>query len=212
MSTEWIRRGNSQFKKKFAAERDVFVKLAKEGQSPKALWIGCSDARIIPEQVTGAEAGELFVIRNVANVVPPSTGYSSVGRQSDAVGAVVEYAVIDLKVPHIIICGHTECGGIRALESPIDRTKEPHLSRWLELARPARIQVERMGIRKEDRYLATVKANVRLQCKHIETYPCVREARTRWGLQVHGWLYDLHTGNLSAYNEITGVWRIITDV
>jgi carbonic anhydrase len=98
--------GHRHFKKKFAAEQEVFVGLAEEGQHPKVLWIGCSDSRVIPEQITSAEPGELFVIRSVANLVPPA----GIG---PAVGAVIEYAVLHLRVPHIVVCGHTECGGIK---------------------------------------------------------------------------------------------------
>jgi len=205
-----IREGNRLFKDNFAGNRDVFEKLAREGQQPTVLWIGCSDSRVVPEQITGAQAGDLFVVRNIANVVPPSKGYSSSGTVSDTVGAVIEYAVLHLKVSHIIVCGHTECGGIKALEGTPDRTKEPHISRWLELARPARKQVERDGIKAEERYLATITTNVLLQCKHVRTYPCVREAERKGGLQVYGWLYDLHTGSLLSHNEKTGRWDKIT--
>ena len=101
MPTDKLLAGHSKFKSNFAAQRDVFVRLAEKDQE-QVLWIGCSDSRVIPEQITGAEAGELFVVRNVANVVPPF------GTASDATGAAIEYAVLHLRVPHIVVCGHTQ--------------------------------------------------------------------------------------------------------
>ncbi|MCP4537611.1 MAG: hypothetical protein GY832_10725 [Chloroflexi bacterium] len=203
MPTEKLMGGHVEFKKKFADEYEVFARLAEQGQDPKVLWIGCSDSRVIPEQITGAEVGELFTMRNVANIVPPF------GASGDAAGTVIEYAVLHLKVPHIVICGHTECGGIKALEGYVNMAREPHLARWVELARPARAQVEASGIAEEERYLETIKANVLLQCKNLLTYSCVREAVQADKLAVHGWLYDLHTGDLLAHNEVTGEWETL---
>ena len=200
MPTDKLIGGHLRFKEKFADEYEVFVRLAEEGQFPKVLWIGCSDSRVIPEQITGAEVGELFVMRNVANVVPPF------GMSGDAVGAVIEYAVLHLKVSHIVVCGHTECGGIKALEGHIDMAQEPQIARWVELARPAWVQVEASGVAEEERYLETIKANVLLQRKNLLTYICVGEAVETDKLAIHGWLYDLHTGDLLAYDEGSGEW------
>jgi carbonic anhydrase len=195
--------GHRRFKEQFEAERDLFVRLAEKGQAPQVLWIGCSDSRVIPEQVTGAGPGELFVIRNVANVVPPA------GTEDAAVGAVIEYAIQHLQVPHAVICGHTQCGGIKALEGHVDPDHEPHIVRWVDLARPARTQVEASGVPEEARYLETVKANVLLQRENLRTYGCVRDAEQFGQLTVHGWLYDLHTGDLLAYDDGTGQWNVL---
>ncbi|MDO9528488.1 MAG: carbonic anhydrase [Syntrophales bacterium] len=204
MPIDKVLSGYHRFKEKFAAEQDVFVRLAEEGQNPKVLWIGCSDSRIIPEQITGAEAGELFVMRNIANVVPPF------GTTGDAVGAVIEYAVLHLGVPHIVICGHTECGGIKALDEDIDMAREPHIARWLELARPARARLETSEIPEEERHLEMIKANVLLQIENLQTYSCVREAASNGKLIIHGWLYDLHAGNLIAYDYHSEEWKPLT--
>ncbi|MBI4721161.1 MAG: hypothetical protein HY770_08095 [Chitinivibrionia bacterium] len=139
MPTDKLLFGHRQFKKKFEAEREVFVQLAREGQDPKVLWIGCSDSRVIPDQIAGTDPGDLFTIRNIANIVPFS------GMPGNAVGAVIEFAVLRLKVPHIVVCGHTECGGIKALRSGVDASREPHIAAWLELARPALERVEAAG-------------------------------------------------------------------
>ncbi len=183
-----------------ADEQEVFTRLAEEGQNPKVLWIGCSDSRVIPEQITGADLGEMFRMRNVANVVPPS------GTAGDTVGAVIEYAILHLRVPHVVICGHSECSGIKALDGHVDMAREPHIARWVELARSARAQVESSGVPENERYLETVKANVLLQRENLRTYGCVREAEKVGHLALHGWLYDLHTGDLLAYGDESSQW------
>jgi carbonic anhydrase len=129
MPTDQLLTGHRRFKERFEADRERFVRLAEEGQQPEVLWIGCSDSRVIPEQITGAEPAELFVMRNIANVVPPF------GTGDMAVGAVIEYAVLHLHAPHVVICGHTQCGGIKALEGHVDLAREPHIARWVEWAR-----------------------------------------------------------------------------
>ncbi|MCP4590676.1 MAG: carbonic anhydrase, partial [bacterium] len=188
-----------RFKEKFAAKREMFTGLV-EGQEPKVLWIGCSDSRVIPELISGTAPGDLFVVRNVANVVPPD------GTSGDAVGAVIEYAVLHLHVSHAVVCGHTGCGGIKALEGHVNMSREPHIARWVELARPARTQVEASGVPEEARYLETIKANVLLQCKNLTSYRCVRDVVKAGQLKIHGWLYDLSSGDLLAYDEQSGGW------
>lgn len=200
MPTDKLLYGHRQFKKKFEAEREVFVQLAHEGQSPTVLWIGCSDSRVVPNQITGTDPGDLFTIRNIANIVPPSE------LSCDAVGAVIEFAVLRLRVPHIVVCGHTECGGIKALEAGLDASREPHIAAWLELARPAQARVEAAGVAAEHKYLKTIKANILLQIEHLHTYACVQDALNQGRVALHGWLYDLHTGDLSAYDRISGRW------
>jgi carbonic anhydrase len=192
--------GYRRFKRKFDDDEEVFRRLAEEGQDPKVLWIGCSDSRVIPELITGAEAGELFDVRNIANVVPPADD------QACATGAAVEYAVIHLGVRHIVVCGHTECGGIKALESEPNPDGQPHIEAWLELARPARMRVLQDGIPEEEQYLETIKTNVLLQCGNLRSYPCVAAREGTGELSIHAWLYDLHTGNISAFEPTNGCW------
>jgi carbonic anhydrase len=200
MPTDKLLIGHRRFKERSEADRERFVRLAEEGQQPKVLWIGCSDSRVIPEQITGAEPGQLFVMRNIANVVPPF------GTGDMAVGAVIEYAILRLHVPDVVVCGHTQCGGVKVLEGPIDLAREPHIARWVELARPAHTQVEASGIPEEARYLETIKANVLLQRENLRTYDCVREATRAGELTLRGWLYDLHSGDLLAYDDESGAW------
>ena len=159
MPTEKLISGHHRFRQKFDSEHEVFQRLAEDGQNPKVLWIGCSDSRVVPELITGADPGELFDVRNIANIVPPP------GSAACATGAAIEYAVVHLEVTHIVVCGHTECGGIKALESPPSADSEPHIASWLELARPAREGVLARGLPAEEIYLETIKANVLLQCE-----------------------------------------------
>lgn len=200
MPTSKLLSGYHQFREKFESEHEVFKRLAEEGQNPKVLWIGCSDSRVVPELITGADPGELFDVRNIANVVPPAASAAC------ATGAAIEYAVIHLQVTHIVVCGHTECGGIKALEAPAEPEKQPHIVSWLELARPARDRVLEAGVAEEDRYLETIKTNVLMQFENLRTYPCVVDREQAGALSIHGWLYDLHTGTIQAYQSETGSW------
>ncbi len=200
MPTSKLIEGYRQFREKFESDHEVFAKLAEEGQNPKVLWIGCCDSRVVPELITGADPGELFDLRNIANVVPPA------GSSACATGAAIEYAVIHLEVRHIVVCGHTECGGIKALETSPEPDGQPHLGAWLELARPARDRVLDSNLPQADRYLETIKANILLQCENLRTYPCVADGEGAGLLDVHAWLYDLHTGRILAFDEDSADW------
>jgi carbonic anhydrase len=197
--------GYRRFREKFESDHEVFERLAEEGQKPKVLWIGCADSRVVPELITGADPGELFDVRNIANVVPPAASAAC------ATGAAVEYAVIHLEVRHIVICGHTECGGIKALESPPAPDSEPHIAAWLELARPAYEQVIASDVPAEERYLETIKANVLLQRHNLRSYACVAQGERSSALSVHPWLYDLHTGTILAFDDLVTQWVPIAE-
>jgi len=199
--TKKLLEGHRRFLEEFDAHEEVFLRLAEEGQDPKVLWIGCSDSRVVPELITGAEPGELFDVRNIANVVPAADDHAC------ATGAAIEYAVIHLGVSHVVVCGHTECGGIKALESPSSADDQPNITAWLERARPARDRVLEAGVAESEQYLETIKTNVLMQCVNLRTYPCVVAAEEAGRLSVHGWLYDLHTGHVRAYDDGSGTWR-----
>jgi carbonic anhydrase len=169
------------------------------------MWIGCADSRVVPELITGADPGELFDVRNIANVVPPAACGAC------ATGAAVEYAVIHLKVRHIVVCGHTECGGIKALEGCPDTESEPHIASWLEFALPARKRVLDAGVSDEEQYLETIKANALMQCENLRTYPCVADREKTGDLSIHAWLYDLHTGTISAYDDASARWQAVAE-
>jgi len=172
----------------------LFATLSNEGQSPEILFIGCDDSRIIPEAIIGAGPGELFVLRVIANIVPPY------GTGERSVGATLEYALRYLEVRHIIVCGHLDCGGIKALDAQLDRLYEPHLAQWLEYARPAQTQVDARGVEPDFRHRTIVEQNVLLQRDNLITYDVVRQALERGELELHGWVYDLSTGRISYWD------------
>ena len=181
------------------------MRLAEEGQNPKVLWIGCSDSRVVPELITGADPGELFAVRNIANVVPPAASAAC------ATGAAIEYAVIHLEVRHIVVCGHTECGGIKALEAPPSASTEPHIASWLELAQPARERVLGSDVPEAERYLETIKTNILMQCENLRTYPCVADGERSGRLSIHPWLYDLHTGEIQEWDKNSALWGAVAE-
>jgi carbonic anhydrase len=203
MSIAQLTAGISRFQEHFLENLDHFDRLATEGQSPGVLFITCSDSRVVPELLTGAEPGDLYVIRNMGNLIPPY-GVGEMG-----VGAGLEYAVRHVGVRHVILCGHTDCGGVKALSHPPNWSREPHLARWIEHARPARTKVEAGGIPSEQRHLATVRENVLLQLEHLRTYDPVREGERAGSLTLHGWVYRLESGIVEAYEPATGGWAPI---
>jgi carbonic anhydrase len=200
MPTDRILAGVGRFRANYDEMRELFELLANEGQAPQALFIGCSDSRVPPEWITQCDPGDLFVTRNLGNIVPPyGTGQSYIG-------AVVEYAVLRLSVRHIILCGHTDCGGIRALDQATDWSREPHVARWIEQARPAKTQIEASGLPEEEWHLATVRANVLLQLENLRSYDPVRTGEKNGALTLHGWVYHLETGIIEAYDSETSFW------
>ena len=130
--------GHERFRAQFEKDRAFYQSLAVAKQKPRLLWIGCADSRVVPAQITSADPGELFEVRNIANVVPPANACD------DAVGAAIEYGVGHLGIDDIVVCGHTGCGGIAALLEPIPPDREAHLGRWVEFTKPAH-QLSRRG-------------------------------------------------------------------
>jgi carbonic anhydrase len=178
----------------FENERELLEALAHDGQFPDAMFIGCSDSRVVPEALIGARPGGLFVARVVANIVPPY------GTGQNAVGAAAEYAVLHLKVKHLIICGHTDCGGIKALDHPVDMAAEPAIAGWIEFARPAQTQVDARGLIGNARHQAIVEQNVLLQLENLQTYAAVQRALAENQLELHGWVYNLAERQVHYYD------------
>jgi carbonic anhydrase len=201
MPTDRILAGIGRFREYFQENRELFELLANEGQAPQALFIGCSDSRVPPEWITQCDPGDLFVTRNVGNIVPPF------GSGQTDIGAVVEFAVLQLNVRQIILCGHTDCGGIRALDQAANWTREPHIARWIEHARPAKTQIEASGLPEEEWHLATVRANVLLQLENLRSYDPVRTREKTGEITLHAWVYHLETGIIEAYDLETSSWN-----
>lgn len=197
---QWILDGVRHFQERRRQNLDLYARLASSGQAPKVLLIGCADSRVPPEIITGAEPGDLFVTRNIANIVPPY------GTGETGIGAVVEYAVRHLHVERIVVCGHTDCGGIKALDAQLDLSHEPHIIRWLDHARPARTKVDAANLPPEEQHLATVRENVLLQLEHLRSYDPVRQAEGKQ-LTLEGWVYHLDSGQILVYDAPSGAWQ-----
>jgi carbonic anhydrase len=176
--------------------RELFEKLAA-GQSPEALVITCSDSRVDPFLLTQAQPGQLFVLRNAGNLVPKYDGF--VG----GVTATIEFAVVGLRVPNIIVCGHSGCGAITGLLHPETLENMPHVQNWLnhhaEPVREILAQAGRLG--GPDELAQAVDANVLVQLENLRTHPSVAEALAAKRINLHGWVYDIVSGDVRAYDE-----------
>lgn len=188
---------DSARQKFFSNNHQLLQELAQTGQFPTALFIGCSDSRVVPEQFLGAKPGDFFMLRNIANTVPPYW-QTEIGFVS-----VLEFAVLDLEIPRIIVCGHTDCGGILALDKELDVGRRPALSRWLDLARPAQREVDGFGTpaRTAERHRAIVERNVVTQLRNLESYPFIRERLENEKLSLHGWVYYLERPEIRYYDS-----------
>jgi carbonic anhydrase len=176
--------------------RELFEKLSR-GQSPEALVITCSDSRVDPFLFTNAQPGQLFVLRNAGNIVPKYDGI--VG----GVTATIEFAVVGLHVPNIIVCGHSGCGAIHGLFHPETLKDMPHVANWLSHhAEPVREVMANSGqLGGPDELEQAVDANVLVQLDNLRGHPCVAEALAAKRIKLHGWVYDIASGELRAYDE-----------
>jgi carbonic anhydrase len=177
------------------------------GQQPHTLFIGCSDSRIVPNLITKTLPGELFVIRNIANLIP-------LYRESQellATTSAVEYAVKVLGVDNILICGHSNCGGCKAVYMSEEESKDiPHTRRWLELMHPVKNKVEAFGIEDElDKEILTEQLNIVEQMNHLLTYPYIREKYESGKLNILGWYYVIETGEVFNYDVKEKLFRKI---
>jgi carbonic anhydrase len=183
-------------RKVFPQVRERFEQLA-HGQQPSTLFITCSDSRIVPQLVTQTEPGELFVLRNAGNLVPPySTEYSGEA-------ATIEYAVKALEVAQIVVCGHSHCGAITGVLRPELLEGLPAVERWLVHAEKVRHEIlsERLPADSEDDALTTaIKANVLVQLDHLRTYPAVAEAESQGAITLSGCFYRFETGEVTVFD------------
>ena len=199
MNLQEYAQGNNLFRTYFKKNKDSLLKLVKSGQSPKALFIGCSDSRVIPDLMLQTKPGDLFVIRNVGNFVPPFKPDEDF--HSTASG--IEYAVSVLKVQEIIICGHTHCGACAHLYEELEDDSLIHTKKWLELGESAKKSaILSLGsdANKEDLLRLTEKLSVIKQIENILTYPNVKQRFEDDDLRIHGWYYDIENGKIEYYD------------
>ena len=193
----------------FEAHRDLFDSLKTE-QKPHTLFITCSDSRLDPNLITGALPGELFSIRNIANLVPPFRTTA----EYVATTAAIEYAVLYMEVENIIVCGHSNCGGCAACLKPAAFLAEmPHTQKWLNLASTVRDRVlkEIPADEPEAREWMMEQANVVEQLKHLIGYPYIRERVISGQLKLGGWHYIIETGEVFIYDENTDEFHLAND-
>jgi carbonic anhydrase len=192
--------GNELFQRAyFRKHEEELLRLAKEGQNPRALFIGCSDSRVIPDLMVQTKPGDLFVMRNVGNFVPP---YKP-DEDFHATATAIEYAVSVLEVSEIIICGHTHCGACRALYQNLDDPSLLHTRKWLSLGEPAkRSAIRAVGGNLEDErlYHLTERFSILAQIENLLTYPYVNRRVREERLFIHGWHYDIETGKIDYYD------------
>jgi len=182
----------------FEKHRELFKDLGKK-QEPHTLFVGCSDSRVVPNMITKTAPGELFTIRNIANIVPP---YRKT-EEYVATTAAIEYAISMLGVETIVVCGHSNCGGCNALFYDDNQmNKIPHVKKWLELASEIKEKVEK-AVPANDfqaREWMAEQLNVVLQLEHLLSYPGVKEGLAVGTLSILGWHYIIETGEIYNYN------------
>ncbi|MGF1605380.1 MAG: carbonic anhydrase [Rhodothalassiaceae bacterium] len=191
----------------FPQQRALFDKLS-HGQAPEALFITCSDSRIDPNLVTQMQPGELFICRNAGNIVPPHT------MNTGAMTAAIEYAIGALKVPHIVVCGHSECG---AMKGALDRgslNSLPHTAEWLSYAQAAVqiVEARDKDLSREDKLLRLTEENVILQLTHLRSHPHVAQALAQGQVTLRGWVYDIKTGGMRAFDEQTRSFKPVEEL
>lgn len=186
----------------FKTKRDLFTSLAK-GQEPRALFISCSDSRIDPCLVTQTEPGELFILRNAGNLVP------SYGTTIGSTIATIEYAVGVLNVKNIIVCGHTDCGVVKAILEPEQVDDLPAVKTWLLQAEATRrvVRENYSHLTGDALYVATTQENVRIQLNHLKTHPLVAARLRSKSLELHGWVYSIETGDVWTYDFAQDAFR-----
>jgi carbonic anhydrase len=190
----------------FVPNADHYEELATYGQNPDTMIISCSDSRVDPETIFSAMPGELFIVRNVANLVPP---YETSGKYH-GVSTAVEFAVMNLRIKHLIIMGHSGCGGIKAAldQSAAIQTEAQFISRWMSMLDDARLSVlaayqnSPQAVRQE----ALEKEGVKQAIKNLRTFPFVRDQEERGRLSLHGAHFDIKTGMLTVLNHSRGIF------
>ncbi|MFN7140585.1 MAG: carbonic anhydrase [Limisphaerales bacterium] len=188
--------------REFGRYRTLFRKLSAEGQKPHTLFITCSDSRVLAELITQSKPGDLFVVKNVGNIVPPS----HVSGSTNSTAAAIEFAVQSLGVADIVICGHSQCGAMAALlEKRLDPQLHRHLTEWLELATPVREVLDRgySDLSQQERISAAAQENVLFALDNLLTYPCIKERLEAGCLRLHGWFFEICTAELFAYDPDT---------
>jgi carbonic anhydrase len=205
-------RGNKLFRKyQFDEFKDDLQELNTNGQKPEILFISCCDSRITIDFMVGTKPGDLFILRNIGNFVPPF----SLNRDFHGTASAIEYAVSILKVSNIIVCGHSYCGACQSLYGDIPNT--PHyinIRKWLELGKIAKemtLKNKHFYKTQEELYKATEKNSIICQLKNLLTYPAIKEKIELNKITIHGWYYNLDDGSIQYYDEKNRLFKEISE-
>lgn len=201
--------GFRRFREQHFAEDDaLYRQLATDGQSPRILVVACCDARVDPAIVLDSAPGDLFVIRNVANLVPPAESRNS-GRHGTS--AALEFGVRNLGVEHIIVLGHAQCGGIRSLFSGSGGETDSYISSWMRMAEEVHDEVLRdlPGATQQQQQMACEKRAILVSLGNLMTFPWVRERVENGTLALHGWYFDIEHGEMQQYNPATQAFEAL---
>lgn len=202
--------GIANFQQQHFGENAELASDLMTGQKPQALLIGCCDSRVDPALLTDSAPGDLFILRNIANLVPPYT-------KSDdfhGVSSSIEYAVCILEVSDIIVLGHSNCGGINALMNAADGQEAGEfIGKWVNIAESARDKVlkEMPKATLEKQTSACEKEAILISLKNLMSFPWVKERVSKGQLSLHGWYYNMGTGQLKYYNQLSGEYEILVE-
>jgi carbonic anhydrase len=192
----------------FEAQRELFSQLGRK-QKPHTLFVGCSDSRVVPTLITKTDPGELFLVRNVANIVPPFESKAP----DCSTAAAIEYAVVALEVDTIVVCGHSNCGGCAAMNmTPAQLERLPATRQWLAHSRDVPGRAERLmrSDSPEEREWLTEQVNILVQMRHLLTYPYLAEKVKAKQVELLGWYYVIETGDVMNFNDDTGRFERVT--
>jgi carbonic anhydrase len=190
----------------FSRHQELFSRLSGE-QHPRVLFITCCDSRINPHLMTQTEPGEIFIMRNIGNIIPPY------GTINSSEAAAIDYAIRALEIQNIVLCGHSDCGAIKGLLKLSKLAEEmPSVYQWLQYAEATRQVVkENYPLHTGDSLMnITIQENVLTQIENLRTYPSVRAKLTAGKLHIHGWVYQIHTGEVFAYCPVEGQFVKLT--
>lgn len=192
--------GIRQFQSNYVPSHQSLMKELSKGQHPRVLFIGCSDSRVSPEIITQSEIGDLFIIRNAGNIVPPFEATNG------GEGATIEYAIDALDIKQVIICGHSQCGAMKGLLQLGElEEKMPLVYEWLHHAEATRklVSDNYSHLEKKEMLNALVAENVLTQIDNLRTYPVIRSKLYAGDLSIHGWIYQIETGEVLSYDAET---------
>jgi carbonic anhydrase len=205
-------KGNKKFKNsKFIKLESKFNNLVQFGQKPQVLFIGCSDSRVVPDLIVDTKPGDMFILRNIGNFVPP---YKK-DKEFHGSSAAIEYAVSVLGVKDIIVCGHSYCGACAALYDDLSEDDELiHVRKWLELGKKAKKEAKKSLVKKDKKnkeklFRLTERASIKHQLENLLTYPAVYEKVKNKQLDIHGWYYKIEDGTIEYYDGASGSFKLL---